>query len=65
MGGPKKRNLQKIITNKRDLIENVIKAWHNTLALQEISKKCLASMPKSIQNVMLGREESLNIEIAF
>ena len=27
----------KIITNKRDLIENIIKAWHNIPALQEIA----------------------------
>ena len=35
----------KIITNKRDLIENIIKAWHNhnTPALQKIAKKCIAS----------------------
>ena len=29
----------KIITYKRDLIENIIKEWHNTPALQEIAKK--------------------------
>ena len=33
----------KIITNKRDLIENIIKAWHNTPALEGIAKKCIAS----------------------
>ena len=43
----------KIITNKRDLIENIIKAWHDTPALQEIAKKCIASMlPQRIQNVI-------------
>ena len=40
----------KIITNKRDLIENNIKAWHNTHALDEIAKKCIASMSQHIQN---------------
>ena len=34
----------KIITNK-NLIENIIKAWHNTpYLLQEIAKKCIASI---------------------
>ena len=42
----------KIITNKRDSIENIIKALHNTSALQEIVKKCIASMPQRIQNVI-------------
>ena len=41
-----------IITNKRDLIENIIKASHNTSAFQEIAKKCIASMPQRIQNVI-------------
>ena len=40
----------KIITNKRDLIENNIKAWHNTHALDDIAKKCIAIMPQRIQN---------------
>ena len=34
----------KVVTNKKDLIENIIKAWHNTPA----AKKCIAS----IQNVI-------------
>ena len=56
----------KIITNKRDLIENIFKAWHNTPALQKIAKKCIASMPQRIQNVIaLEREDSLNIEIVL
>ena len=42
----------KIITTKRDLIENIIKPWHNTPALEEIAKKCIASMPQHIQNVI-------------
>ena len=41
---------EKIITNKRDLIENIIKACHN--ALQEIAKKCIGCMPKRIQNMI-------------
>ena len=38
----------KIITNERDLIENIIKAWHNAPAHQDIAKKCNARMPKLI-----------------
>ena len=41
MGGPKKEiSKDKIITIKRDLKENIIKAWHNTPELQEIAQKC-------------------------
>ena len=54
MGGPKKGiRKDKIITNKRDLIENIIKTWHITPALQEIAKKCIATMlVQRIQNVI-------------
>ena len=46
--------IHKITTNKRDLIENIIKSWHNTPALQEIAKKCIAStlQQQRIQNVI-------------
>ena len=40
MGGSKKEiSKDKIITNKWDLVENIIKAWHNTPALEERAKK--------------------------
>ena len=42
----------KIITNKRDLVENIIKAWHKTPVFQEIAKKRIASMPQRIQNLI-------------
>ena len=32
------------------MIENIIEAWHNIPALQEIAKKCIASMRQRIQN---------------
>ena len=58
----------KIITNKRDLIENIINAWHNTPALQEIAKNAL---PASIAaahtkcECSKGRIHYLNIEIVL
>ena len=52
----------KIITNKRDLIENIIKAWHNTD--EEIVKKCIASIA-AYKMGLLEKEDSLNIEIVF
>ena len=50
----------KITTRKRDLIENIIQAWHNTHALQEIAKNAL---PHKMG--LLERENSLNIEIVL
>lgn len=43
---------EKVITNKIELIENIIKAWHNTPALEEIAFNCIASMPRRLQDVI-------------
>ena len=63
----KKIYKDKIITNKRDLIENIIKAWHNTPALQEIVKKmhCQSVCRSAYKMGLLEREDSLNIQIVF
>lgn len=43
---------EKVITNKQELIEKIIKAWHNTPHLVEISKSCIKSMPRRLKNVI-------------
>lgn len=43
---------EKIITNKTELIAKIIKAWHNTPALSEISKNCIKSMPCRLKEVI-------------
>ena len=56
MGGPKKIICKyKIITNKRDLIENITKAWLNIHPLEQKAKNALSAvsaLPQRIQNVI-------------
>ncbi|CAG5035473.1 unnamed protein product [Parnassius apollo] len=43
---------EKVITNKQELIEKIIKAWFNTPELKTISKNCIDSMPRRLQEVI-------------
>lgn len=43
---------EKIITGKVELVEKIIKAWHNTPALKEIAINCIKSMPRRLNEVI-------------
>jgi hypothetical protein len=46
---------EKVITNKQELIEKIIKAWHNTPSLEEITRKCILSMPRRLEAVISAK----------
>lgn len=43
---------EQVVTTRRELIGKILKAWHNTPKLQEISKNCIRSMPKRLKEVI-------------
>ena len=66
MGGLKKKIFKdKIITNKRDLIENIIQAWHNTSVSRNRPKMNCQHCRSAYKMGLLEREDSLNIQIVF
>ena len=46
---------KKILTNKQDLMEYIIRIWHNNPELTETIKSSIASMPRRIEAVIANK----------
>lgn len=45
----KREVVKKVITNKTQLIENLIQVWHHNSKIIESAKSCIESMPRRVQ----------------
>ena len=48
----KRRVSSDMITTKQQLIEKIISVWHRDPHVAELAKKCIASMPKRVKNLL-------------